>query len=292
MRLQEALDRFVVQLEADGRSRHTIEQYQRHIGLLARWLAQERHSDDVDELGHERIAAFLVSSDARGSRRGGPKRATSMNALRSSLRAFFCYVHSAGWSRQNPARLVRRARCAGGPPKGLSELDRERLLSTLASAVGREADRDSMLIHLLLESGIRLSSALALTNADVELEQGELTLRSAKGQRVDRVVLAPALRDRLAGYLAKHPRGFLFPSGSVRPMSRRHAARRLAIWMARAGCKESAHPHTLRHAFGQALYQRCGDPFVVQAALCHRSLASTLVYVRSSPDRVRAALSG
>ena len=39
-----ALDRFVLQLEADGRSLHTIGQYRRHIRLLARWARSARRT--------------------------------------------------------------------------------------------------------------------------------------------------------------------------------------------------------------------------------------------------------
>jgi site-specific recombinase XerD len=35
---------------------------------------------------------------------------------------------------------------------------------------------------------------------------------------------------------------------------------------------------------------RTGDITLVQAALRHRSIASTLIYARTSPDRLRAAI--
>ena len=38
------------------------------------------------------------------------------------------------------------------------------------------------------------------------------------------------------------------------------------------------------------LYRQTGDIALVQAALCHRSIASTLVYARVDAGRVRAAL--
>jgi integrase/recombinase XerC len=290
MRLQDALERFVVQLEADGRSRHTIDQYCRHIGLLARWLVQGGHSEDVDAIGHEGLATFLCSSDARGSRRGGQKRATSMNALRSSLRAFFAYVHGAGWSRENPARLIRRALTAAGPPKGLSDLDRERLLSALAAAVGREARRDCLLFNLLLSSGMRLSAALSLTDADVDLERGEVTLQAAKGNRVEVVFLSSSLQQHLSSYLEGHQAGPLFAGRDGRPMSRRHAARRLSIWMHRAGCRAHAHPHTLRHDFAGRAYRKTGDVLIVKQALGHRSILSTMVYAQTDDLRLRRML--
>jgi site-specific recombinase XerD len=154
MRLQDVLDRFVVQLQGNGRSHCTVDQYKRHVGLLSRWLVEEGHSDHVDELTHELLARFLISPDARTSRRGGAKKATSMNALRSSMRAFFGYCRDAGWSQENAARLVRRARCASGPPRGLSDEDRDRLLSTLAAATGPVPRRDCMLFSLIVATGI------------------------------------------------------------------------------------------------------------------------------------------
>ena len=40
MQMGEALDHFLVQLRADGRSRHTVSQYERHVRLLSRWAAR------------------------------------------------------------------------------------------------------------------------------------------------------------------------------------------------------------------------------------------------------------
>ena len=59
MRIQTALNRFRRQLEADGRSVHTIKQYERHVSLLARWCADVRHSGKIGALKHEHLAKFL-----------------------------------------------------------------------------------------------------------------------------------------------------------------------------------------------------------------------------------------
>lgn len=292
MRLQDALDRFVVQLEADGRSLHTRQQYTRHVALLGRWLAQTGASDDVDAITHETLARFLTSPDARTSRRGGRKRPTTENALRGSLKAFWQYVHAAGWSRENPARLVRRARCGVAPPRGLSDLDRQRLLDTLIAGQGPEARRDHLLFDLMLSTGIRLSSALALRDCDVDLERGDLVLWDAKGRRVERVVLGRDVRDHLVGYIAEREPGPLFPGPDGTAITRRHAVRRLGYWWERAGCRGKATPHSLRHDFATRLVARTGDVLLVQRALGHRSLASTMIYARADERQLRAALDG
>ena len=107
--LDEALELFLVQLQADGRSSHTVGQYRRHVRLLASWLPP---SVRVEEIGHESLARFLASPQARTRSDGSQKKPGSANALRSSLKGFFAYAHEAGYIAQNPARLIRRARGA------------------------------------------------------------------------------------------------------------------------------------------------------------------------------------
>jgi site-specific recombinase XerD len=50
--------------------------------------------------------------------------------------------------------------------------------------------------------------------------------------------------------------------------------------------------HGLRHDFATRLLARTGDVALVQAALRHRSVASTMVYARVGAERVRAAIEG
>src|SRR5215471_15661776 len=141
MELAEALSKYVVQLQADGRSPHTIGQYRRHLGLLGTWLKGRGHACAVEEIDHETLAQFLASPVARERPDGKTKRATSTNALRTSLRTFFKYCHDGGFTRTNPARLIRRALCGSSPPRALSDDEAGRLLLTLATGVGPGAKR-------------------------------------------------------------------------------------------------------------------------------------------------------
>ncbi|MFB3073605.1 MAG: site-specific integrase, partial [Candidatus Methylomirabilales bacterium] len=133
MTILDALRRFVTQLRADGRSHHTIGQYERHITALAKWTAGTGQGLGVENLDHETVALFLASPEARDRGDGTPKKATSINTLRSSIRVFGSYLHRAGFLAQDPARMVRRAICSSGPPRTLSQEDQHRLLATLAS---------------------------------------------------------------------------------------------------------------------------------------------------------------
>ncbi len=290
MQIEEALSRYVVQLQADGRSEHTVAQVRRHVQALVRWLQSRRLSGAIEELSHEVLAEFLSSPAARTRPDGGLKKATSVNAMRSSLRTFGGYVAAAGYSTSDPARLVRRARCGTAPPRGLSTDERARLLAVLKAADGSEGQRDFMQFALMLATGIRLGSALAVTAEDVDLNAGELRLRRVKGDREEVVYLSRGIRAHLRRYLGEQDEGPLFTTRQGTTLTRRQAARRFRMWANAAELPSTASPHSLRHTFATSLYQRTGDLFLVQQALGHSSIASTVIYARAGRSALRGVM--
>lgn len=276
MLVQEALGLFVTQLEADGRSPHTIGQYRRHVGALIAWAGPGR---DLADIGHEQVARFLAAPAARTRPDGGIKKAASMNAMRSSVGQFIRYAHEAGWIASNPTRLIRRAITGRPLPRALADGEGARLLAAITDA------RDHALFTLLLGTGIRIGSALALDAADVDFERHEVLLRRAKGDRVERVYLPKAVAEVLANHLAGRREGRVFMG-----IGARHAHRRLAHWLGVAGIARTASPHALRHTFATSLLRKTGDILLVQKALHHRNIESTLRYAALDDARVRAAI--
>lgn len=291
MRIEDALDRYLLQLEADGRSAHTIAQARRHVRLFARWAAGAGLSGEIEDVGHEDVARFLAGPAARRRPDGREKRASSANTLRSTLRTFLGYLHEAGHLPANPARLVRLARCSPPPPRGFSDEEQAKLLEALAGAKTAEEKRDRVIFEVMLGTGIRLGSAVALDVEDVDLERAELRLRKAKGGREDVVVLP----RRLVGLVGEHARamgsGAMFRSQGGQRVGGRHVRRRLAGWCRRAGVAARG-PHALRHSFAARTYAVSGDILLTKTALKHRSIESTLVYARADDRRLRAVVDG
>ncbi|HEX5011106.1 MAG TPA: tyrosine-type recombinase/integrase [Planctomycetota bacterium] len=290
MHLAQALDAFLLQLAADGRSEHTIGQYRRHVGALDRWLAATRRSRRLADIDHETLALFLTSAAARCRPDGKTKRATSTNALRTSLRAAWAYWHASGAVTVNAARLIRRARCAPPPPRALSDEEVRRLLAAVQGDTPA-LRRDEALLKLLASTGVRLSSALNLRVEDVDLAAGELHVRRTKGDAPVTLPLSRAAVHDLRGYLRERRDGYLFP-GEGGPLNRRQAGRRIEEAAARAGLSGRATAHSLRHSFACALLAKTGNLAMVQQALAHRSIASTVVYARVDRAGLREALRG
>ncbi len=288
MQLQDALGQFQVQLAADGRSEHTRKQYARHVRSLIAWLADADRSTEVADLSPGVLAEFMASDTATSSARGGRRKASSANTLRSSLRNFSRWVHDAGLAHENPARLLRRARCAAPPPRPLHVDEQERLLEVLRQATGPEAERDRLMIELMLATGLRIGSTVALDATDLDFQHGEIEVRSTKNDRPAMVVLPKAIGDRLRDWLGERTTGPVFQANGRR-ISVRHAQRRIAGYLAAAGIHGRS-AHSLRHSFATDLLARTGDLRLVQTAMCHASVTSTTLYVQTERSQLREAL--
>jgi integrase/recombinase XerC len=285
--LQAALQAFLLQLRADGRSEHTVGQYRRHGNALVAWLAATGNGTNVADLTPNVLATFFASDAARSSCRGGPKKPTSTNAMRTSIRCFAKHLHDSGLVATNPARLLRRARCSAPAPRALHADEQERLLAVLAAGTGVEPERDRMLVRLLLGTGARIGSALALDVEDLDFEHGELTMRSTKNDKPAVVMLPKALGEDLRRFVAGRKGPVFLANGSR--ISTRHAQRRLAGWLAMARITGKS-AHSLRHSFATDLLARTGDLRLVQTALNHSSIVSTTIYAQIDRARLRAAV--
>jgi site-specific recombinase XerC len=208
--------------------------------------------------------------------------------MRTSIRCLAAHLHQSGLVATNPARLLRRARCAPPPPRALHDDEQKRLLEVLAKATGPEAKRDEMLVHLLLGCGVRIGSALALDIADIDFEHAEITLRTTKNDRPCTVMLPATIAKRLRSFVAGRTDGPLFRANDRR-VSMRHAQRRLAAWLKAANITGKS-AHSLRHSFAMKVYAASNDLQVTQAALGHASIVSTCIYAKVDRARLRAAV--
>ncbi|MCC6785789.1 MAG: tyrosine-type recombinase/integrase [Planctomycetes bacterium] len=291
MELQDAIAAFDAQLAADGRSPHTRAQYARHAAALGRWLARTERTTDLAQLDHRALAAFVASPEARCRPDGVAKKATSTNALRTSLRTLFGYLADAGLMPANPARLLKRARCSPPPPRALREDEERKLLDHLAAEPGDAARRDEMLVRLMLGAGLRIGAAIGIDIEDLDLPHAEVRIRRDKNDRSTTVLLSPDLVNRLRAFLAGRRTGPLFASADGSRITVRHAQRRFAQVVAAARLDPRVSAHACRHTFATRLLERTGNLQLVRVAMRHASIASTVIYAQTDDAAVRQALS-
>jgi len=102
------------------------------------------------------------------------------------------------------------------------------------------AQRDSLMVEVLWHTGIRISELVDLNVSDVDLGKGLMRTRS-KGGREQVRYLKRSLRAGLRSHLRDiSPDAPVFASTTGKRLTTRHIARRLRMWLAKAGIAVSA----------------------------------------------------
>ena len=123
-----------------------------------------------------------VSVDAlRQFRATLPHRGTSANKRLEELRAFGRFCWESGWILENPASRLKPQKTQDPPREPFSEEEVKRILVAFAKyprRAGTDIERLLTLVHLLLESGLRLGDAVQLRRDSIV--NGRLCLRTEK----------------------------------------------------------------------------------------------------------------
>jgi integrase/recombinase XerD len=193
----------------------------------------------------------------------------------------------------NPAAELELPRRRRPLPKTLSPGEVERLIDAATGTTPR-ALRDRALVELLYGAGLRVSEAVGLDRAAIDLER-RLVRTIGKGSK-ERIVpigreAVDALRrydSRGRPYLDKRHRSELFLNAKGGPLTRAGAFLILRRLAAAAGLEPGrVHPHLLRHSFATHLLEGGADLRSVQEMLGHADLATTELYTHVSDRRRR-----
>jgi integrase/recombinase XerD len=275
------VDGFLALLSA-RRSPRTVEAYRRDLAALAAHLDKPPAQATLEEL--ERYTAQL--------RADGLAPATIARRT-AAARTFFRHLQLLGVRDDNPAAGVQLPRRPKPLPKTLSPGEAERLIDAARGTQPR-ALRDQALVELLYGAGLRVSEAVGLDKAGVDLD-ARLVRVIGKGDK-ERVVpigrhAAEALRRYLAKgrpFLDRRHRPELFLNARGGPLTRAGVFLILRGLAEKAGLDpQRVHPHLLRHSFATHLLEGGADLRSVQEMLGHADLSTTELYTHVTDRRRR-----
>jgi type 1 fimbriae regulatory protein FimB len=161
--------------------------------------------------------------------------------------------------------------------------------------------RNLAMILLGYRHGMRASEVCRLEMNDIDLKNGEITIRRLKGSLKTTQPLAdlqgqPLLSEKrvLRAWLEErgnHPSRYVFVSQKSGQVHRSQFYRVFADAAERAGLpKDKRHPHCLKHALGYSLVEANVNLAVIKQALGHKSIASTAVYTTPTDESTGKAV--
>lgn len=175
----------------------------------------------------------------------------------------------------------------------MKALTRAEVLAVMEAA--SDSPRNHAMLLLQFKHGMRASEVCGLKLSDVDIENGEITVRRLKGslkttQPLMDIPKQPLLSERkvLRDYLKVRPAGTdtLFVSRKGGQLDRTAYFRMFQQVAEKAGLpKSKRHDHTLKHSTATILLESGADIRVVKQTLGHKSLASTGVYLEMDDQR-------
>jgi integrase/recombinase XerD len=275
------VDGFLALLGA-RRAARTVDAYRRDLAALAAYLGKSPAQATLEEL--ERYTAKLRADGLASS---------TIARRTAAARSFYRHQQLLGTREDNPAAGVRLPRRARTLPKTLSPGEAERLIEAAAGTEPR-ALRDQALVELLYGAGLRVSEAVGLDKAGVDLDD-RLVRVVGKGDKERAVPLGRPAAEALRRYLARgrpfldrRHRSELFLNARGGALTRAGAFLILRKLAERAGLEpHRVHPHLLRHSFATHLLEGGADLRSVQEMLGHADLATTELYTHVSDRRRR-----
>jgi integrase/recombinase XerD len=262
----------------------TVDAYRRDLVAVSSWLG---HSPATAK--QEDLERYLAELRAKGL-------AASTIARRlAAVRAFFRHEVLIGAREDNPAAEIPLPRRTRRLPRTLSPGEMERLVEA-ASGTTPRALRDRALVELLYGAGLRVSEAVGLERAGVDLDE-RLVRSVGKGGKERVVPIGRSATDALRRYVSRgrpfldrRHRPELFLNAQGGGLTRAGAFLILRKLAEKAGLDPTRiHPHLLRHSFATHLLEGGADLRSVQEMLGHADLATTEIYTHVTDRRRRDA---
>ncbi|GAB2503510.1 tyrosine recombinase XerC [Lysobacter humi (ex Lee et al. 2017)] len=269
--LPPAVDAYLAHLAGERQvSPHTLDAYRRDLAALAGWA--DARAVVIDAVDGEALRGFVADEHRRGC---APK---TLQRRLSACRSFYGWLLRHGRIAANPAAGVRAPKAPRKLPQVLDPDEAKQLVETASDApLGL---RDRALLELFYSSGLRLSELCGLRWAQLDLDDGLVTVHG-KGRRERVVPVGTHARAALAAWRASTGAKVddpVFPGRGGAPITPRAVQLRVRQLAARQGLFKPVHPHMLRHSFASHILESSGDLRGVQELLGHADLATTQIY--------------
>jgi integrase/recombinase XerD len=292
MTLTEACKQFLKHCEsAISLSHHSLKAYSSDLDDTQQYFGVRKKIASVER---DHLRQYI--RHLRGQRLF--KEATIKRRL-ASLKLLFKWAIEEEFIKTNPFdSLNERIRLPKRLPRALDRGDQATLRKALvihSRTDGFDVVRNKTIIHLLLDTGIRVGELVVINLSDLSLANGSLVI-NGKGNRQRLVyLLKKPLYRKIEQYLVSRkamPDGgeklFITSScGEIRTPHVRVALRGIAE---KAGVTRHVTPHMLRHTCATQWLEDGLDIRYVQKLLGHQSISTTEIYTHVSDQGLREAL--
>lgn len=271
----------------------TAQAYERDLIEFCSFLHVEPAELDPKLLTEADVKSWMVEMLDHG------QTARTVRRKLSSVRSFWKFMLRIGWVDKDITRAIIAPKMDKPLPVFFRESDMRSEQALMEHADDFTSVRDSMIIEILYETGMRRAELLALTDGSFDLAQGQVRVFGKRSK--ERII---PFGSNLASWITRYwsYRNELFtisPSPSQPfllsdkglPMSRDTIYRIVRARMREVSSQKKISPHVLRHTFATVMLNNGADINTIKSLMGHSSLAATQVYTHATFEQLKKAYS-
>jgi site-specific recombinase XerD len=287
MKLNDAIDDFILALKADGMVEKTVSWY--------RWLLTESPHNisrrfaglglsEMKDISVGDMRRYIVWLREQPNERTGNKQAEdTINAYVRALHRFFSWS-AAEYGIGNPMARIAYPKVAQQKPKAISLDDLTRMFATCGDDI--PGIRNRALLAFLIDTGCRAGGVCGLVSTNLFIDQCRAQV-TEKGDRTRYVIFT----ERTAQYLreweaVRMPVETVFynleTGGRLTVSGLRSILRNIAR---RAKVTGRVNPHSFRHAFAREYILAGGDLATLAKLMGHAQVSTTVGYYTLFTDQ-------
>ncbi len=302
-----AIDDYLQDHAGGNHSDKTLEWHRTALGLMQRYLEQERGITLVGEIDAPDISAWFAHMRTSQGGHGKPRSERTIQTYARSARAFFHWLMRQETIESNPFDRVVFPKVGKPLIQTIEAEEFERLLVACTPSnesgpiADRAAARNRAILWVLYDTGIRISELCGLRQGDFDRKRGILTV-TGKGSKERRVALGNNCLRNLLYYLDKHRpdeeeladwgsagEDHLFLSETRTPLTKNGVTLLFARLRKRAGITDKRiSAHILRHSFAVRYLVLGNDPFSLQELLGHEDMTTVKNYMHMNDETIQA----
>ena len=286
--LQNLIQGFKLSCQTENKSSKTIEWYTCFLDRFHQFLKRNNYSTSVKRISKDHIRTFILflQQEAKTPHTGKPLSEATIQGYVRTLKSFFSWLKREEYLEHNLMIGIPIPRAVS---KIVNTFSHEQITSLVnyCRISNDSGYRNLAIILLLLDSGIRVSELVNIEIDDVNLAEGYIKIRKAKGNKERFVPIGSLVQKTLWKYINQYrPQPItervtrLFLSQYGIPLTKSGIQQMLRRYGKRAGITGvRCSPHVFRHSFAKNYLLNGGDVFSLQKILGHSSLASVRIYL-------------